>query len=86
MDRVDGETLGWSWATVDESIFRHPLEVLPDDEPSIVRLSFGPDSFTLRHGGVLGRHSFALGMICDHLLGAVASYRWMRRCVGKPAR
>ncbi|MGW1062857.1 hypothetical protein [Micromonospora rubida] len=77
LERVDGETLAWSWATADEPIFPHPLTTLPDDEPSTVRLTSGPDGFTLRHEGVLGRHAFALGLVWDHLLDTAGSYPWM---------
>ncbi|MEV4642954.1 hypothetical protein AB0J80_37010 [Actinoplanes sp. NPDC049548] len=78
VERVDGETLKWSWVTADEPIFPHPLVTLPDSEPSIVRLMSGPGGFTLRHEGVLGRHAFALGLIWDHLLDAAGSYPWMQ--------
>jgi hypothetical protein len=76
LERVDGETLTWSWATADEPIFPRPLTTLPDDEPSTVRLASGPDGFTLRHEGVLGRHAFALGLIWDHLLDTPGSHPW----------
>ncbi|GAB2948595.1 hypothetical protein GCM10027280_41540 [Micromonospora polyrhachis] len=77
LERVDGETLGWSWATADEPIFPDPLATLPDDESSTVRLTSGPDGFTLRHEGMLGRHAFALGLIWDHLLDTAGSYPWL---------
>ncbi|WP_345071624.1 hypothetical protein [Phytohabitans flavus] len=77
LERVDGETLRWSWATADEPIFPHPLATLPDDEPSTVRLTSGPDGFTLRHEGVLGRHAFALGLIWDQLLDTAGPYPWV---------
>ncbi|WP_405107289.1 hypothetical protein OG559_23910 [Micromonospora sp. NBC_01405] len=77
LERVDSGTLTWSWATADEPIFPQPLATLPDDEPSTVRLTSGPDGFTLRHEGVLGRHAFALGLIWDHLLDTLGSYPWM---------
>ncbi|MFI6230359.1 hypothetical protein ACIBCR_23970 [Micromonospora echinospora] len=77
LDRVDGETLTWSWATAAEPIFPRPLSTLPDDEPSTVRLASGPDGFTLRHEGVLGRHASALGLIWDHLLDTPGSYPWV---------
>ncbi|MFC0029986.1 hypothetical protein ACFFMM_10670 [Micromonospora chaiyaphumensis] len=83
--RVDEETLTWSWATADEPIFPHPLDALPDDEPSVVRLTSGPDGFTLRHEGVLGRHAFALGVIWEHLLDTVGSYPWMETLRGQAA-
>lgn len=76
LERVDGQTLTWSWTTADEPIFPRPLTTLPDDEPSTVRLTSGPDGFTLRHEGVLGRHAFALGLIWDHLLDIPRSYPW----------
>jgi hypothetical protein len=76
LERVDGETLSWSWGTAAEPIFPRPLAVLPDDEPSTVRLTSGPDGFTLRHEGVLGRHAFALGLIWDQLLDT-GSCPWM---------
>lgn len=75
--RVDDETLTWSWATAEAPIFPRPLDALPDDEPSVVRLTSGPDGFTLRHEDVLGRHAFALGVIWEHLLDTVGSYPWM---------
>ncbi|MBO4206297.1 hypothetical protein GSF22_09790 [Micromonospora echinofusca] len=77
LERVDSEALTWSWATADEPIFPRPLTTLPDDEPSIVRLTSGPDGFTLRHEGVLGRHAFALGLIWDHLLDTPGSHPWI---------
>ncbi|MFG3704726.1 hypothetical protein ACGF7U_08340 [Micromonospora sp. NPDC047670] len=77
LERVDGQTLTWSWATASEPIFPHPLDTLPDDEQSYVRLTSDPDGFTLRHEGVLGRHAFALGLIWDHLLDTAGSYPWM---------
>ncbi|MET7671825.1 hypothetical protein [Micromonospora luteifusca] len=83
--RVDDETLLWSWSTADEPIFPHPLTTLPDDEPSTVRLTSGPDGFTLRHEGVLGRHAFALGLIWDHLLDAAGSYPWVETLRGQAA-
>lgn len=85
LERVDGETLNWSWATADEPVFPHPLDTLPDDEPSTVRLTSGPDGFTLRHEGVLGRHAFALGLIWDHLLDTAGSYPWMETLRGQAA-
>ncbi|MBM0258109.1 hypothetical protein [Micromonospora sp. 4G55] len=77
LEPVDGETLTWSWATADEPIFPQPLTTLPDNEPSTVRLTSGPDGFELRHEGVLGRHAFALGLIWEHLLDTVGSYPWV---------
>ncbi|BCJ61966.1 hypothetical protein Jiend_53880 [Micromonospora endophytica] len=76
LERIDGETLTWSWATADEPIFPRPLDTLPDDEPSTVRLTVGPGGFRLRHEGVLGRHAVTLGLIWDHLLDAAGSYPW----------
>ncbi|MBM7494445.1 hypothetical protein JOD64_005667 [Micromonospora luteifusca] len=83
--RVDDETLLWSWSTADEPIFPHPLTTQPDNEPSTVRLTSGPDGFTLRHEGVLGRHAFALGLIWDHLLDAAGSYPWVETLRGQAA-
>ncbi|WP_144122783.1 hypothetical protein [Catellatospora sichuanensis] len=77
LERADGETFSWSWATADEPIFPHPLVALPDDEPSSVRLTSGPDGSTLRHEAVLGRHAFALGLVWDHLLDDAGRYPWM---------
>jgi hypothetical protein len=77
LERVDSETVRWSWAVADEPIFPFPLATLPDGEPSTVRLASGPDGFTLRHEGVLGRHAFALGLIWDHLLDTAGWYPWM---------
>lgn len=85
LERVDGDPLRWSWATADEPIFPHPLATLPDDEPSTVRLTSGPDGFTLRHEGVLGRHAFALGLIWDHLLDTAGSHPWMETLRGQAA-
>ncbi|MEU1689012.1 hypothetical protein [Micromonospora sp. NPDC005707] len=85
LDRVDDETLTWSWAAADEPIFPQPLDTLPDDEPSIVRLTSGPDGFTLRHEGVLGRHAFALGLLWEHLLDTVGSYPWIETLRGQAA-
>lgn len=85
LERVDGETLRWSWATADEPIFPDPLATLPDNESSTVRLTSGPDGFTLRHEGVLGRHAFALGLIWDHLLDATGSYPWVETLRGQAA-
>ncbi|MEU8419628.1 hypothetical protein AB0C15_01965 [Micromonospora sp. NPDC048835] len=76
LERVDDETRRWSWSSADEPIFPHPLTTLPDDEPSAVRLTSGPDGFVLRHEGVLGRHAFALGLIWDHLLDGAGSHPW----------
>lgn len=76
LERIDGETWTWSWATAEEPNFPHPLTTLPDDEPSTVRLTSGPDGCTLRHEGVLGRHAAALGLIWDHLLDAPGSRPW----------
>lgn len=85
LERVDGETLRWSWAAADEPIFPDPLDTLPEDESSTVRLTSGPDGFTLRHEGVLGRHAFALGLIWDHLLVAAGSYSWVETLRGQAA-
>ncbi|MGC4812186.1 hypothetical protein ACLQ29_16820 [Micromonospora sp. DT228] len=85
LERVDDETLQWSWSTADEPIFPDPLVTMPDDEPSTVRLTSGPDGFTLRHEGVLGRHAFALGLIWDHLLDAAGSYPWVQTLRGQAA-
>ncbi|MEU9509744.1 hypothetical protein AB0D32_26075 [Micromonospora sp. NPDC048170] len=85
LERVDGETLTWLWATAAEPIFPHPLATLPDDEPSTVRLTSGPDGFTLRHEAVLGRHAVALGLIWDHLLDTARSYPWMETLRGQAA-
>lgn len=76
LERVDAETLTWSWARADEPIFPRPLTTLPDDEPSTVRLTSGPEGFTLRHEGVLGRHASAIGLIWDHVLDAAGPYPW----------
>ncbi|MEV4481515.1 hypothetical protein [Micromonospora coxensis] len=76
LERVDDETLTWSWSTADAPIFPEPLTTLPDDEPSTVRLTSGPDGFTLRHEGVLGRHAVTLGLIWDQLLDDAGSYPW----------
>jgi hypothetical protein len=76
LERVDDETLTWSWATAGEPIFPSPLLTLPDEEPSTVRLMSGPDGFTLRHEGVLGRHAHALGLIWDFLLDNPGSHPW----------
>ncbi|MEU7972437.1 hypothetical protein AB0B48_10375 [Micromonospora sp. NPDC049089] len=85
LERVDGETLRWSWAAADEPIFPDPLATLSDSESSTVRLMSGPDGFTLRHEGVLGRHAFALGLIWDHLLDAAGSYSWVETLRGQAA-
>ncbi|MGB2571731.1 hypothetical protein ACPFP2_25245 [Micromonospora citrea] len=85
LERVDGETLRWSWTTADEPIFPEPLATLPDDEPSTVRLTSGPDGVTLRHEGVLGRHAVALGLIWDHLLDSAGSYPWQETLRGQAA-
>ncbi|MGK5440408.1 hypothetical protein ACSNN7_01040 [Micromonospora sp. URMC 105] len=85
LDRVDGEALIWSWATAGEPIFPQPLTTLPDDEPSTVRLTSGPDGFELRHEEVLGRHAFALGVIWDHLLDTAGSYPWVETLRGQAA-
>ncbi|GAA1393195.1 hypothetical protein ACFQZ4_37355 [Catellatospora coxensis] len=77
LEPVDGETFSWTWATADEPIFPQPLVALPDDEQSTVRLTRGPDGFTLRHEAVLGRHAFALGVLWDHLLDTAGRYPWM---------
>ncbi|GAB4052455.1 hypothetical protein [Catellatospora paridis] len=77
LKRIDDETFDWTWATADEPIFPQPLVALPDDEPSTIRLTGGPDGYTLRHEGVLGRHAFALGLIWDHLLDAPGAYPWI---------
>ncbi|GAB1646784.1 hypothetical protein [Krasilnikovia sp. MM14-A1259] len=77
LEQTDDDTFTWSWAAADEPIFPHPLTALPDDEPSTVRLTPGPDGFTLRHEGVLGRHAIALGLIWDHLLDAPGSRPWL---------
>lgn len=76
LHRVDDETFTWSWATAAEPIFPRPLTVLPDNEPSTVRLTSGPEGCTLRHEGVLGRHAVALGLIWDHLLDAGGPLPW----------
>jgi hypothetical protein len=77
LERVDAETLTWSWHTAAAPVFPKPLTTLPDDEPSTIRLTSGPDGFTLRHEGVLGRHSCALGLLWDHLLDTPGSYPWV---------
>ncbi|MFC3383772.1 hypothetical protein [Couchioplanes azureus] len=77
LERLDDETVTWSWECADEPIFPTPLTTLPDERPSTVRLTSGPDGFTLRHEGVRGRHAAALGMIWDRLLDAPGSYPWM---------
>ncbi|MEU8367886.1 hypothetical protein [Micromonospora tulbaghiae] len=76
LEHVDDETLRWTWTTADGPVFPEPVVTLPDGEPSTVRLTSGPDGFTLRHEGVLGRHAFALGVIWDHLLDSPGSYPW----------
>jgi hypothetical protein len=76
LEQVDSDIVTWSWAIADEPIFPQPLTTLPDDEPSTVRLTSGPDGFTLRHEGVLGRHACALGLIWDHLLDAPGTHPW----------
>ncbi|WP_155370989.1 hypothetical protein [Catellatospora vulcania] len=75
--RVDSETFSWSWATAEEPLFPHPLVALPDEEPSTVRLTSGPDGFTLRHEGVPGRQALAVGLLWDHLLDTPGWYPWM---------
>ncbi|MGB2571769.1 hypothetical protein ACPFP2_25445 [Micromonospora citrea] len=85
LERVDGGTLTWSWATADEPIFPQPLATLTNDEPSTVRLTSGPDGVTLRHEGVLGRHAFAVGLIWDHLLDSSGSHPWMETLRGQAA-
>jgi hypothetical protein len=85
LERVDDRTLTCSWAEADEPIFPRPLTTLPDDEPSIVRLTSGPDGFTLRHEGVRGRHAFALGLVWDHLLDQAGSYPWMAKLQAQAA-
>ncbi|SCG76040.1 hypothetical protein [Micromonospora coxensis] len=85
LERVDGETLTWSWTTADAPIFPEPLTALPDDEPSTVRLTSGPDGVTLRHEGVRGRHAVALGLIWDHLLDGAGSYPWLETLRGQAA-
>ncbi|WP_422741162.1 hypothetical protein ACN27B_19220 [Micromonospora sp. WMMD754] len=77
LERIDAETLRWSWASAEESIFPEPLTTLPDDEPTTVRLTTGPDGVTLRHEGVRGRHAAALGLIWDHLLDGDGTYPWV---------
>jgi hypothetical protein len=77
LERIDGGTVRWSWAAAAESVFPDPPAALPDDEPSTVRLASGPDGFTLRHEGLLGRHAFAVGLVWDHLLDSATSYPWM---------
>lgn len=76
LERVDGQTFTWSWATAAEPIFPQPLVALPDDEPSTVRLTSGPDGFTLRHEAVPGRQAFALGLVWDHLLDGTEPHPW----------
>ncbi|MFI7209930.1 hypothetical protein ACIBP4_06815 [Micromonospora maritima] len=85
LEPVDAETLGWSWATADAPIFPEPLTTLPDDEPTTVRLTSGPDGVTLRHEGVRGRHAVALGLIWDHLLDGGATYPWVETLRGQAA-
>lgn len=77
LEQVDGETFSWTWATADEPIFPQPLVDVPDDQPSTVRLTRGPDGFTLRHEAVPGRRAFALGLLWDHLLDTTGRYPWM---------
>ncbi|MFY1661224.1 hypothetical protein [Micromonospora sp. WMMD1274] len=77
LERIDAETLRWSWETADAPIFPEPLTTLPDDEPTTVRLTTGPDGVTLRHEGVQGRHAAALGLIWDHLLDGTGTYPWV---------
>ncbi|GAB3083809.1 hypothetical protein [Micromonospora schwarzwaldensis] len=85
LERVDAETLRWSWATADAPIFPEPLTTLPDDEPTTVRLTTGPDGVTLRHEGVRGRHAVALGLIWDHLLDGTGAYPWVETLRGQAA-
>ncbi len=70
------ETLTWSWATADHPIFPAPSTTLPDDQPSTVRLTSGPNGFTMRHEGVLGRQACAVGLIWDHLLDTPDPLPW----------
>lgn len=77
LERLDGQTVTWSWERANEPIFPKPLTMLPDEQPSTVRLTSGPDGFTLWHEGVRGRHAAALGMLWDHLLDAPGSFPWM---------
>ncbi|WP_431924818.1 hypothetical protein [Micromonospora wenchangensis] len=77
LDRVDAETFRWSWAPAEAPIFPNPLTVLPDDEPTTVRLTTDSDGVTLRHEGVRGRHAVALGVIWDHLLDGTGTLPWV---------
>jgi hypothetical protein len=79
LEQVDSDTLTWTWATAGEPIFPNPLIALPDDEPSTIRLIHSQDGYTLRHEAVLGRHTFALGLLWDHLLDNTGRYPWMDR-------
>ncbi|WP_420115570.1 hypothetical protein [Micromonospora sp.] len=85
LDRVDAETFRWSWATADSPLFPDPLTTVPDDEPSTVRLTTGPDGVTLRHEGVRGRHAVALGLIWDHLLDGTGTLPWTETLRGQAA-
>jgi hypothetical protein len=59
--RIADDTIEWRWAAA--------AALLPDDEPSIVRINAGDDGeLTIRHEGVIGRHAIMLGLIWDHLL------------------
>ena len=77
LERINAESLRWSWETADPPIFPEPLTTLPDDEPTTVRLTTGPNAVTLRHEGVRGRHAAALGLIWDHLLDGTGTYPWI---------
>ncbi|MEU1605724.1 hypothetical protein [Micromonospora matsumotoense] len=85
LDRVDAGTFRWSWATAESPIFPDPLTVLPDDEPTTVRVTTGPDGVTLRHEGVRGRHAVALGLIWDHLLDGTGTHPWVETLRGRAA-
>ena len=86
LDHTGPGTATWSWATAGEPIFPVPLTTLPDDQPSTVRLTPGPDGVTLRHEGVLGRHAAALGLIWDHLLDHPRSYPWVPELAAQAAK
>ncbi|HWS39106.1 MAG TPA: hypothetical protein VN408_40985 [Actinoplanes sp.] len=55
LTRTGADTLEWRWAGGSAT--------LPDDQPSVVRVTDG----NLRHEGVTGRHAVMLGLVWDHL-------------------
>jgi hypothetical protein len=86
LERLDGETVRWSWAVADEPTFPHPLTTLPGPEPSTVRLTSAGDGWTRRHEGVLGRQAAAVGLIWDHLLDNPGSHPWTATLQAQAAR